>query len=500
MFTGHSLLGTEETVQSLSFSRSSAQKDTEMVWRLISAWLFIQLTSCMAEFQYKRICYYTNWAQYRPGFGKFTPQDVDPFLCSHIIYAYATIDSFTLKTSEWNDDSTPEMKGMYEQLNDLKTTNPYLKTLLAVGGWNTGTVKMSSMLQDKDSRETFVRTSVAFLRTRTFDGLDLHFEYPGTRGSLTADKVRFARLCKELYKAFERDSLRTGKERLLIVVSVAAEKKVINRAYDVDQIVKYVDWINLMAYDLHGGWEKKTGLNAPLKARRSEVLSDRQFNVAWAARYWIQIGCPRRKLVVGMPAFGRSFKLQTPHSHSVDSEVTGGASAAPYTRETGFYSYFEVCQGFIYGGGHMVFHKEHLVPYIYKGYEWVGYDDPFSLHLKVQWIKKHHLGGWMLWALDLDDFSGNFCKEGRYPLLKAINKALGGSVFSTIDVNKGSSLHTANGTNSLRSLAGHTFSGHPSAVPSANKSTLPGNITAGQQETRTLRRQRGNKHSKRWNH
>ena len=35
----------------------------------------------------------------------------------------------------------------YEQVNDLKTTNPYLKTLLAVGGSDTGTVKMSSMLQ-----------------------------------------------------------------------------------------------------------------------------------------------------------------------------------------------------------------------------------------------------------------------------------------------------------------------------------------------------------------
>ena len=55
---------------------------------------------------------------------------------------------------------------------------------------------MSVCVQNKDSREMFVRTSVAFLRTRTFDGLDLHFEYPGTRGSPTADKVRFARLCK----------------------------------------------------------------------------------------------------------------------------------------------------------------------------------------------------------------------------------------------------------------------------------------------------------------
>ena len=31
----------------------------------------------------------------------------------------------------------------------------------------------------------------------------------------------------------------------------------------------------------------------------------------------------------------------------------------------------------------MVFHKEHRVPYIYKGYEWVGYDDPFSILLTV---------------------------------------------------------------------------------------------------------------------
>jgi len=58
----------------------------------------------------------------------------------------------------------------------------------------------------------------------------------------------------------------------------------------------------------------------------------------------------------------------------------------------------------------------------------------FPAVLQAQWMKKHHLGGWMLWALDLDDFSGNFCKEGKFPLLKALNKALGGSVFNTIDV------------------------------------------------------------------
>ena len=30
----------------------------------------------------------------------------------------------------------------------------------------------------------------------------------------------------------------------------------------------------------------------------------------------------------------------------------------------------------------------------------------------------------MLWSLDMDDFSGEFCHLGRYPLLKALNEAL----------------------------------------------------------------------------
>ena len=40
-------------------------------------------------------------------------------------------------------------------------------------------------------------------------------------------------------------------------------------------------------------------------------------------------------------------------------------------------------------------------------------------------MKDRGFGGWMVWALDFDDFNGNFCDQGNYPLMKAINDELG---------------------------------------------------------------------------
>lgn len=38
------------------------------------------------------------------------------------------------------------------------------------------------------------------------------------------------------------------------------------------------------------------------------------------------------------------------------------------------------------------------------GDQWVGYDDPISVKLKMAYIQNKNLGGVSLWALDLDDF------------------------------------------------------------------------------------------------
>ena len=57
-------------------------------------------------FRYKKVCYVTNWSQYREKPGHFVPEHIDPFLCTHLIYAFAYIDNetLTIKTIEENDE------------------------------------------------------------------------------------------------------------------------------------------------------------------------------------------------------------------------------------------------------------------------------------------------------------------------------------------------------------------------------------------------------------
>ena len=142
--------------------------------------------------KYKIVCYFTNWAQYRPKTGKYLPEDIDPFLCTHIIYAFGWLKKGKLSSLEANDESVDGKVGLYERMMALKSVNPELKVLLALGGWTFGTAKFKEMSATRYSRQTFVFSAIPFLRQHGFDGLDLDWEYP--KGS--DDKRNFVSLLK----------------------------------------------------------------------------------------------------------------------------------------------------------------------------------------------------------------------------------------------------------------------------------------------------------------
>jgi hypothetical protein len=43
---------------------------------------------------------------------------------------------------------------------------------------------------------------------------------------------------------------------------------------------------------------------------------------------------------------------------------------------------------------------------------------------QISWLKENGFGGWMVWAIDLDDFNGSFCGGQRYPLVSYLRQAI----------------------------------------------------------------------------
>ena len=127
----------------------------------------------------------------------------------------------------------------------MKKINPKLKTLLAIGGWNEGSTKYSEMAAKPAARRKLIESAVEYLKKYKFDGFDVDWEYPNQRGGKPEDKANFVTLLKEFKEEF-------SKHGFLLTAAVAAAAPSVDLSYDVPGVSKYLDFINVMAYDLNG--------------------------------------------------------------------------------------------------------------------------------------------------------------------------------------------------------------------------------------------------------
>ena len=58
--------------------------------------------------------------------------------------------------------------------------------------------------------------------------------------------------------------------------------------------------------------------------------------------YWKKNGAPAEKLIIGFPAYGHNFILRDASNNGIGAPTSGAGPAGPYTREAGFWAYYEV--------------------------------------------------------------------------------------------------------------------------------------------------------------
>jgi len=136
-----------------------------------------------------------------------------------------------------------------------------------------------------------------------------------------------------------------------------------------------------------------------------------------------------KKLILGLPMYGQSFTLAEKLNNGLQSKSHGGGEAGEFTRARGFLAYYEVkvnaqlktiiiiyysvlfkiCDKVKNHGWKLVRDPEsRMGPYAYKGDQWVGFDDVDTIAYKSNYVREMGLGGAMIWALDLDDFTNRF--------------------------------------------------------------------------------------------
>ncbi|CAL1532903.1 unnamed protein product [Lymnaea stagnalis] len=397
---------------------------------------FSKFINCYPNSQYfyptaKHVfCYYSSFAYKRHSVGNFVPEDINPYLCTHIIYAFVDIskDGTDLKPFNKNDQGP---NGLYARTLALKEKNPALKILLAVGGWNIGSEPFVPMIKDEGTRSTWIQNVVKYVRKYGFDGFDMDWEFPATRGSPPEDKYRFTLLMKGLYEAFAEEAKETGREKLLLTIAAASGTYYIDQSYEPSKIIHYIDFMFLMTYNYHGQWEKITGHHSGLYPHKNDPKTGEkaQLYQEWSIDYWLDVGISKDKLVVGIPTYGMTFTLADPSDHDVKAPANGGGKMGDYTRETGILAYYEICMNLNDKSWNSEWIDDQSVPYAYGGDQWVGYEDKRSIAIKANNIIKRDLAGAFVWSVEMDDFGG-VCGQGQYPLLTTITDSIGGSTVA----------------------------------------------------------------------
>ncbi|MVO99790.1 glycosyl hydrolase family 18 protein [Paenibacillus lutrae] len=416
-----------------------------------------------ADSSQKIVGYFTSWGIYGRN---YKVSDIDATKLTHLNYAFADIcwggrhgnpsqDSPNKNTwsctdpavplqnkqvpngtivvgEPWADVNTPYGSYTYDECNtkalcgnfaamrDLKKKNPSLKTLISVGGW-TWSNRFSETAASAATRETFANSAVEFIRAYGFDGVDLDWEYPvagGLAGNTysPSDKQNYTLLLQKVREKLDAAGAQDGKKYLLTIASGASQKYADNT--QLAEIAKVLDWINIMTYDFHGGWETETNHNAALYVDPNDptVGDKRKYNTNDAVQIYLNEGVPANKIVLGLAFYGKGWKgcAPGPNNDGQYQKCTPGWDGSTLPTGTwddwtsgnsGTFDYGDLAANYVGKNGYTRYWNDTTkTPYLFNPTNgvFISYDDIQSIGAKTAYIKSKGLGGAMFWETSSD--------------------------------------------------------------------------------------------------
>ncbi|WP_413110410.1 chitinase C-terminal domain-containing protein [Thaumasiovibrio sp. DFM-14] len=337
------------------------------------------------------IGYFTSWRAGNDPQAAYLVKDIPWEQLTHINYAFASVKADgTINIGDVNDPANPATGlewpgveidpalGFKGHLGALATAKEKhgVKTLISIGGWaetggyfgengdrvNDGSFYTMTTNADGSVNHTaidnFVRTSVEFMRTYKLDGLDIDYEYPTSMsGAGNPLDVEFSEprrpylmnsyviMMKKLREALDAASAADGKHYLLTIASPSSGYLL--RGMETMQVTEFLDYVNIMTYDLHGAWNDHVGPNAALfdTGEDSELAAWNVYGTAayggigylntdWAYNYF-RGSMPAGRINIGVPYYTRGWQNVTGGTNGLwgRAALPNQAECAPGTGE-----------------------------------------------------------------------------------------------------------------------------------------------------------------------
>lgn len=357
----------------------------------------------------RSLAYFTSWSSYDRA---LAVKNIDPNLLTHINFAFANLtpEGEVVIGDEENDlkkDFGTDLGGKEEdryghlgQFRQLKEKYPHIKVLISVGGWS-WSGNFSDVAADPVKRDRFAASAAEFVTKYGLDGVDIDWEYPVEGGDnimhRPTDNENYEMLLKATRKALNEQGEKDGKTYLLTVCARAVGRFIID-ANLIDSM-QYLDFINLMTYDFHGPWERKTDFQTALYDSNKGALTI-DSSVTTYSKY-----INPADINLGLAFYGRGWTNVGSENNGVKqlAEKISGIGYGLGTWEAGVFDYWDIEENYVGKNGYVKYYDEMAqCPYVFDGTTWIGYDDEQSIRVKTEYAMEKGLGGVFFWEFGGD--------------------------------------------------------------------------------------------------